>query len=104
MRGATEDIKAHLANPEFQSTRPVRGATANLSGIMSLMLVFQSTRPVRGATLGKKRFPALILFQSTRPVRGATVNMVVQWRLVMFQSTRPVRGATMAEPRVADED
>ena len=55
----------------FQSTRPMRGATAFFLFLLCL-LAFQSTRPMRGAT--SLVIPALLnsLFQSTRPMRGAT--------------------------------
>ena len=44
-----------LATMLFQSTRPVRGATAKLD-LDSARKVFQSTRPVRGATSTARRF------------------------------------------------
>ena len=56
---------------KFQSTRPVRGATASGHSFCPVTL-FQSTRPVRGATLMVSKCPVRSLFQSTRPVRGAT--------------------------------
>ena len=34
----------------FQSTRPIRGATAHSSSVFTHDLLFQSTRPIRGAT------------------------------------------------------
>ena len=55
---------------------------------------FQSTRPVRGATASGHSFCPVTLFQSTRPVRGATCSMRLVHLLAQFQSTRPVRGAT----------
>ena len=90
-------------------TRPPR-----VSGVVT---VFQSTHPVRGATALCGGVPAKIIFQSTHPVRGATatVRLVVvvtsisihapragcdpkqgAWGLILyqFQSTHPVRGAT----------
>ncbi len=57
---------------QFQSTRPVRGATY-LNKLDHLVKEFQSTRPVRGAT--SVRHCGMMTgsgFQSTRPVRGAT--------------------------------
>ena len=55
----------------FQSTLPVRGATAAL-GEPYEVLIFQSTLPVRGATYCKRCGHEHIVFQSTLPVRGAT--------------------------------
>ena len=81
---------------KFQSTLPVRGATANYGLDIAVYFKFQSTLPVRGATasdiskiLNAKRF------QSTLPVRGATRHHLYgKWETVRFQSTLPVRGAT----------
>ncbi|EGK58592.1 hypothetical protein HMPREF9081_1898 [Centipeda periodontii DSM 2778] len=56
---------------EFQSTRPVRGATGG-SVPAGVAMAFQSTRPVRGATMLFAMIPPPHSFQSTRPVRGAT--------------------------------
>ena len=104
----------------FQSTRPVRGATAAASAC-ACVCKFQSTRPVRGATLfpfrcgpppghfnprapcGARQVAESMkdmdmVFQSTRPVRGATTATVNAYNLSAFQSTRPVRGATGSQP------
>ena len=64
-----------FASPLFQSTRPVRGATA--SNVFHFCIApFQSTRPVRGATkLQDLQSENQGLFQSTRPVRGATHDL-----------------------------
>ena len=62
---------------EFQSTRPVRGATAYLALDLGLPM-FQSTRPVRGATEDTKELKCTAEFQSTRPVRGATCDLTDQ--------------------------
>ena len=42
--------------------------------MISLPPGFQSTRPVRGATAEEREIIRYFLFQSTRPVRGATVH------------------------------
>ena len=70
-----DNIESHM---EFQSTRPVRGATGS-SALGVKLVKFQSTRPVRGATLLHCLLNSLFAFQSTRPVRGATMpcSMVV---------------------------
>ena len=52
MRGATEGKQAYGSNEQFQSTRPVRGATGELDKEIANIMKFQSTRPVRGATPG----------------------------------------------------
>ena len=85
----------------FQSTLPVRGATA-------IILIpvgteeFQSTLPVRGATI--QQFPANAArkFQSTLPVRGATITRFQNIsNPIKFQSTLPVRGATKSIMEIA---
>ena len=78
---------------------------------------FQSTRPIRGATRGQPVLPRRKRFQSTRPIRGATCRGSTEARnpaisihaphtgrdlpagwpssaASRFQSTRPIRGAT----------
>ena len=100
----------------FQSTHPLRGATA-ASGSTSRRAgyfnprtpcgvrpvghgglrgraEFQSTHPLRGATRSFS-YPEIIdIFQSTHPLRGATVQRLVAAVTVEFQSTHPLRGAT----------
>ena len=56
---------------EFQSTRPMRGATDNPT-LPRAAREFQSTRPMRGATPVTSRYNNGAGFQSTRPMRGAT--------------------------------
>ena len=101
----------------FQSTRPMRGATLQITFFL-LPSTFQSTRPMRGATLchlipsrpihvsihaphaGRdKPVPKFryckVVFQSTRPMRGATIHLVGGFKVSVFQSTRSMRGATV---------
>ena len=83
-----------VGSPEFQSTRPVWGATIETSSPLS-NLRFQSTRPVWGATEVETSTTRVNLFQSTRPVWGATIpNLETIPQRAGFQSTRPVWGAT----------
>ena len=57
---------------------------------------FQSTHPVRGATAPMPSLSSSAVFQSTHPVRGATRrSVVVSTTEPRFQSTHPVRGATV---------
>ena len=56
---------------------------------------FQSTRPLRGATSEITVIEPCYLFQSTRPLRGATAELLADiGAATVFQSTRPLRGAT----------
>ena len=59
---------------EFQSTRPMRGATIKSGVHVSIAHAFQSTRPMRGATITIGRSLLISAFQSTRPMRGATYS------------------------------
>ena len=59
---------------------------------------FQSTRPMRGATPMPSLPPTMIRFQSTRPMRGATTQDDPDRIAELFQSTRPMRGATIRRP------
>ena len=106
---------------EFQSTRPIRGATNTIDKIAKNYTTFQSTRPIRGATSCFDLLFDLLPFQSTRPIRGATAqntgddaalianfnprapygarlpaHMKKVVKAYEFQSTRPIRGATLA--------
>ena len=85
---------------------------------LMVLLLFQSTRPIRGATACICRCKAYRPFQSTRPIRGATpwfcclVSPSLHFNPrapygarpakdtnstadKQFQSTRPIRGATV---------
>ena len=77
----------------FQSTLPVRGATASISGGI-WAIWFQSKLPVRGATAGDFS-PAIIgRFNPRSPCgerRGTGKDADAK---LEFQSTLPVRGAT----------
>ena len=79
---------------QFQSTRPVKGATWAWRG-MDWVMVFQSTRPVKGATWNGEAWngEALVSIHAPREGRdrcGASSPTASG----TFQSTRPVKGAT----------
>ena len=80
----------------FQSTHPVRGATALMPELAIRPRDFNPRTPcgVRRPVL-RKPLKAL-RFQSTHPVRGATASMPSLSSRTVFQSTHPVRGATHA--------
>ena len=107
--------------PEFQSTLPARGATADGGGnpaaggisihaprtgsdqINGCRLpqpaAFQPTLPARGATTGTVYQPGYFLFQPTLPARGATAAMIATLSpKKTFQPTLPARGATHHAP------
>ena len=81
---------------EFQSTLPVRGATATPSPFRFWDSI--SIHAPREGSDGYKIFQFLlpVLFQSTLPVRGATCGSTrPKHPACRFQSTLPVRGATI---------
>ena len=87
----TTKIRINYFNP-----RAPCGARLILRLIIPVSALFQSTRPMRGATAtGASASLFRKGFQSTRPMRGAT--SMLPWRPIInseFQSTRPMRGAT----------
>ena len=111
LRGATVVTRTVTEGAaEFQSTRPMRGATP-MAIHRSLPMPFQSTRPARGATCphgqyGRGTFyfnpRAAIRIRSRRrwyfnprAPRGARPTLRRCWEgRTVFQSTRPARGAT----------
>ena len=59
---------------------------------MTITSEFQSTRPVRGATVGVHRRLHLGLFQSTRPVRGATQTVLHEGGCLVISIHAPRAG------------
>ena len=119
MRGATLCDAGGLHSGHISIHAPREGRDIqNLSG-SAYTIKFQSTRPVRGATASHPSKDNIFEFQSTRPVRGATpercdrcepctcisIHAPREGRddavidedaeRLTFQSTRPVRGATV---------
>ena len=117
MRGATQLITMLVSNAEFQSTRPMRGATEyvqeKLHGRLSfnprapcgarlaafIQVVFFLFVSIHAPHAGRDTLPRIvaltgIVFQSTRPMRGATRQHGGGELYERFQSTRPMRGAT----------
>ena len=92
--GATLCPKWTRRESQFQSTRPVWGATCRCPSRTLLRPNFNPRAPC-GARLHRV-FPDahVVEFQSTRPVWGATAIRSWKWLVASFQSTRPVWGAT----------
>ena len=80
---------------QFQSTRPIRGATLTPPGIYQASAVFQSTRPIRGATiLCCLTSSGLWDFNPRAPYGARLRHTLPPQSSSPFQSTRPIRGAT----------
>ena len=79
----------------FQSTHPVRGATATCRHTPEMHAI-SIHAPREGCDPpARTTVPVFHVFQSTHPVRGAThVHSVGVATCEIFQSTHPVRGAT----------
>ena len=81
---------------EFQSTRPMWGATARAVSLFCHSM-FQSTRPVWGATPACTAPPIGLLRFNPRAPCGARPHFALMYaQSSTFQSTRPVWGATVA--------
>ena len=86
----------YVIEAQFQSTRPVWGATHRRAYTQN-----QSAISIHAPRVGRDLGAADIgttdtTFQSTRPVWGATIYDAVTVGSSVFQSTRPVWGATNA--------
>ena len=111
--------ETHAPTPmkQFQSTRPIRGATifsGSLAHFKDISIHAPHTGrdpapgwrpPLRSyfnprAPYGARHVVAwrntgeFAAFQSTRPIRGATMAYFPNTGRIVFQSTRPIRGAT----------
>ena len=85
-------------NFEFQSTRPIRGATPPRSMPWARPLYFNPRAPYGARRLRFSAHTAKSIFQSTRPIWGATYRFVKNIKYAhKFQSTRPIWGATKYE-------
>jgi hypothetical protein len=80
--------------PEFQSTRPVGGATRNRCSTHTGHGGFNPRAPWGARPCTSRCFGSYTVFQSTRPTRGATCQRPAALQGQRFQSTRPVGGAT----------
>ena len=78
---------------------PLAGRDFRIAYKSFLNLAFQSSRPLRGATAQSKVSEAMpVEFQSSRPLRGATSYTPPTVGSGEFQSSRPLRGATFSPP------
>ena len=116
-----------MGRTQFQSTRPIRGATSvaqdeadrtsisihaphtgrdlRLHIVIPRDISFQSTRPIRGATsaASRKRRPYRT-FQSTRPIRGATpVALLPVCRRLYFNPRAPYGARRALHHRTAPD-
>ena len=110
--------EASMADGQFQSTHPLRGATAGRNGVLPLEQ-FQSTHPLRGATQNKHQQFAVQEISIHAPLAGCDYSShhsrqdhrnfnprtpcgvrpfanYAADKTVEFQSTHPLRGATKA--------
>ena len=85
------------ASPEFQSTRPVRGATG--AGRVEVVEAEVSIHAPRAGRDARRRRGAegvrRVSIHAPRAGRDSTPRATRSWTSCEFQSTRPVRGATV---------
>ena len=72
LRGATADCMRQLGAIGISIHAPLAGCDEHERQIEDVADVFQSTHPLRGATFRTKKAPSRLIFQSTHPLRGAT--------------------------------
>ncbi len=90
---------------QFQSTRPLRGATRSTRRAWCASRHFNPRAPCGARRCCGRASHRGIAFQSTRPLRGATSTSTETTSAKAFQSTRPLRGATAAKSdRIVDAD
>ncbi len=89
------EIKKYVQVEEFQSTHPLRGASAILL-LYSYPLCISIHAPLAGcdSELALSGCCCCCVFQSTHPLRGATGEIFEHRVGSIFQSTHPLRGAT----------
>ena len=75
MRGATPRGCGESIGGNISIHAPHAGRDVDRAVVLRALAEFQSTRPMRGATGGLSRLPRLSPFQSTRPMRGATPSL-----------------------------
>ena len=80
----------------FQSTRPLRGATATTTSSV-VHALFQPMRPLRGATAPLWRRSRRSRISTHAPLAGRdTSRAITVYASTLFQPTRPLRGATFS--------
>ena len=85
---------------QFQSTHPLRGATAVFADTALGASDFNPRTPC-GVRHGRRSAITFsVVFQSTHPLRGATAVPLSESRQGVFQSTHPLRGATGGPPQI----
>ena len=82
---------------QFQSTHPMRGATATAQAMPSFPTIFQSTHPMRGATPKRHGSTGRTDISIHAPHAGCDGKRAAKSTPAeQFQSTHPMRGATNA--------
>ena len=92
-----------VTSPPFQSTHPLRGATARTSCACARTRSISIHAPLAGCDQAfPSPAPLSPAFQSTHPLRGATRADKGRGTGAAFQSTHPLRGATRVSVKRAD--
>ena len=88
---------------QFQSTRPLRGATLCFARKDGGQCHFNPRAPCGARHINAVEFLHGVLFQSTRPLRGATVHLVAAMLLCCISIHAPLAGRDMLAGRFCED-
>ena len=94
LAGCDASHRRDNARHGYFNPRTPCGVRRRSGGASARCARFQSTHPLRGATASQLQSSMQSLFQSTHPLRGATTPDGERKEDTIFQSTHPLRGAT----------
>ena len=96
LRGATASLAYHLGMPEISIHAPLTGSDLLAGQKVVTEAKFQSTLPLRGATLGtEQEIRDKDDFNPRSPYGERPDRNYVHFSVCRFQSTLPLRGATI---------
>ena len=81
-----------MRNPQFQLTRPLRGATLTKVFPLCLPPHFNSHAPCGARQMSQRVATDLLAFQLTRPLRGATCEHYADFGRVQISTHTPLAG------------
>ena len=98
VRGATAKYIRQKCYIEISIHAPRAGSDAHFPGECRATVIFQSTLPVRGATKYAFAFSGCIIISIHAPRAGSDAGYISKVKSLIwgFQSTLPVRGATIS--------
>ncbi len=98
LRGATAAAEASAREEQISIHAPLAGRDLGLLAFKRVFAKFQSTHPLRGATADTWELTASgINFNPRTPCGVRQIREVVYMTKLLFQSTHPLRGATVLQ-------